>query len=265
MKIDLKNTTFIIPIRLDSIIRLENLLLTVDCIQNNFDTNIIVLEASPYCNRIISSVLKNITYYFFEDKDPIFHRTKYINLIAKNVDTEIISVWDADIILEADQILDSVQKLQTDNYDVAYPYNGEFLDTSDILRNYYWLHRNIDFLIKHKAKMFSLYSEKGKGAVGGAFFVKAKKYIESGMENESFYGWGMEDGERYYRWLELGYSIYRNTKCLFHLSHPRDLNGRFHSIYHEQKAINGFYEAINYGKEELKRKINNLKCNNCRS
>ena len=34
MKTDLNDTTFIIPIRLDSIIRLENLILTVDCIQS---------------------------------------------------------------------------------------------------------------------------------------------------------------------------------------------------------------------------------------
>lgn len=255
MKIDLRNVTFIIPIRLDSIIRLENLILTVDCIQKDFDTNIIILEASSYSNKIIPSIIKNITYYFVEDKDPVFHRTKYLNEMARMTKTDIISIWDADIILETDQILDSVQQLLDDKYDVAYPYNGEFLDTSDILRNHYWIYRDIDFLKKHKEKMFSLYSTIKPEAVGGAIFLKTEKYIASGMENENFYGWGMEDGERYFRWLELDYNIYRNKKCLFHLSHPRDLNGKFRSTYHEQKAMNDFYETINYGKGEVKREI----------
>ena len=255
MRIDLKNTTFIIPVRLDSIIRLENLILTIDCIQNNFDTNITILEASSYCNGMIPSILKNVTYYFVEDKDPVFYRTKYINEMVRRTKTEIISIWDTDIIIEADQILDSVLQLQNDEYDVAYPYNGNFLDTSDILRNYYWRHRDIELFKRHKEKMFPLYSTKETGAVGGAFFVKTEKYIASGLENENFYGWGMEDGERYFRWLELGYSIYRNRKCLFHLSHPRDLNGGFRSIYHERKDINDFYETINLGQEELKKKI----------
>ena len=97
MRIDLKNTTFIIPVRLDSIIRLENLILTIDCIQNNFDTNITILEASSYCNGMIPSILKNVTYYFVEDKDPVFYRTKYINEMVRRTKTEIISIWDTDI------------------------------------------------------------------------------------------------------------------------------------------------------------------------
>ncbi|GHT60450.1 hypothetical protein AGMMS50239_09440 [Bacteroidia bacterium] len=31
--------------------------------------------------------------------------------------------------------------------------------------------------------------------VGGAFFCDVKAYKESGLENEQFYGWGMEDGD----------------------------------------------------------------------
>lgn len=175
--------------------------------------------------------------------------------MTRKVKTDIISIWDTDIILEAEQIRDSVQQLRDNNCDIAYPYNGEFLDTSDILRNHYWRYRDIEFLKKHKDKMSSLYSAEGAGAVGGAIFLKTEKYIISGMENEDFYGWGMEDGERYCRWLELDYKIYRSKNCIFHLSHPRDINGMFHSINHERKAMNDFNEVVNYGKEELKRKF----------
>ena len=42
---------------------------------------------------------------------------------------------------------------------------------------------------------------------------------------------------------------------MFHLSHPRDKNDIFHSINHKNKAMHNFYEIVNLGKEELKRKI----------
>ena len=38
-------------------------------------------------------------------------------------------------------------------YEVAYPYDGNALDTSNILREHYWTHRDIDFLKKHQRKM----------------------------------------------------------------------------------------------------------------
>ena len=37
-------------------------------------------------------------------------------------------------------------------YEVAYPYDGNALDTSNILREHYWPHRDIDFLKKNQRK-----------------------------------------------------------------------------------------------------------------
>lgn len=252
MNEDLKDTTFIVAVRLDSIARLENLILTVDCIQKSFNTNIIILEAAPYKNGLIPSLLKDIIYLFEEDNDPVFHRTKYLNKMAKMVQTDIISLWDTDIILESKQILSSIQQLRSGDYDVAFPYNGDFYDTSDILRKHYWKHRDIEFLKQHRNKMDLLYSsDEFIGAVGGAVFIKTMQYLNSGMDNEKFYGWGCEDGERYYRWIEFNYKIYRSEGCLFHLSHPRDLNGMFRSSNHCHKAKHVLNEIVNYSKEEL--------------
>ena len=56
MRIDLTDTTFIIPVRIDSMIRLENLLMSVDSIVRYFRTRILILEASSYQNEIIPSL-----------------------------------------------------------------------------------------------------------------------------------------------------------------------------------------------------------------
>jgi len=253
MKYNLKDTTFIIPVRIDSMVRLENLLLTLENLESNFDTNIIVLEASYYNNGILKRLISNsISYFFIEDKDPIFHRTKHLNTISRNVDTDIIGIWDADVILESTQIIEAVQQLRYRNCDFAYPYDGRFLDTSEIIRNYYLVHKDINFLKKNTSKMELLYfSVKEGGAPGGAFLIATEKYKHSGLENQAFYGWGAEDGERYHRWLILNYTKYRSKGILFHLSHPRDQNGTIRSDYHENKTVYEYEKIRNSTKEEL--------------
>lgn len=255
MKFELKDTTFVIPVRIDSIVRLENLLLTLENLESHFDTNIVVVEASYYNNGILKRLMSDsVSYCFIEDKDPVFHRTRHLNSISMQINTPIIGVWDADVILDPIQILNAVQQLRSGLCDFAYPYDGHFLDISEILRNYYLLYKDIDFLKKNTLKMRSLYSSTREGnATGGAFLISTEKYKDSGLENEAFYGWGGEDGERYYRWLILNYRICRSEGALFHLSHPRNQNGVIRSNYHEAKTMNEYNRVRNLTNEELKR------------
>lgn len=253
MKRNFLDVTFLIPVRVDSLIRLENLLLTVRFIKKQFDTHIIVLETAPYPNGIIQLLLGgDVDYMFVQTDDPIYHKTKYLNLLTKEATTNIVSIWDADIIIPYEQMVMAVESIRINDYDVAYPYDGEFLDTSFILRKHYFINHDIGFLLANKGKMKLLYTFEGIiGAVGGAVFVKREKYVFSGMENEDFYGWGLEDGERHYRWLGFGFRIYRSSGCLFHLSHPRDVNGSFYSETQKIKAYHSLNEVMNYTKEEL--------------
>lgn len=234
-------------------IRLENLLLTLENLESNFDTNIIVVEASYYDNGILNKLVsKSISHYFIEEKDPIFHRTRHLNIFSKRVLTDIIGIWDADIILESSQILEAVQQIRKGNFDLAYPYDGRFLDTSEILRNHYLIHKDLSFLKKNISKMALLYSSTQEGnSMGGAFLISTKKYKFAGLENEEFYGWGMEDGERYHRWLIFNFSIFRSKGALFHLSHPRDVNGTMRSQYHRVKTNYEYNKIIESTKKEL--------------
>jgi predicted glycosyltransferase involved in capsule biosynthesis len=230
MKIDLKDTTFIIPLRLDSIIRLENLLLAIEYLVNSFQTNILLLEASSYKNNLIPSLLKDkVQYWFVEDGDPIFYRTKYLNMMADNVKSPYLAIWDADVIIDKMQIIKSVQKLRIGMADVAFPYDGKFYDTSYIIREHYMLYKDIAFFKRNESKMELIY---GSEMVGGAIIVNKEKYIYAGKENLSFYGWGPEDTERFHRWQVFNYKIYRSEGSLYHLTHPRDINGKSRSEDH---------------------------------
>lgn len=222
MQIDLKDTTFIISLRIDSIERLENALLITDYFSTSFDTNIHVIESNYTNNHILERLLpSNVIYTFVKDEDPILHRTKLTNQIIRQVNTKIISVWDVDAIAPASQIAESVGLLRTNSADLVYPYKKKLLEVSRALRELFFETKNIEMFVKHQNKMKPMYPP---AAVGGGYFCRKEDYLKIGLENEDFYGWGAEDGERYGRFEGFGYRVGRVDGVLFHLTHPRLLN-----------------------------------------
>jgi hypothetical protein len=127
MKTNLEDLTFLFPLKPDSIIRIENLLSVSNYLCRNFKTNIAVLEVSSYNNGFLKKLLnREIKYSFIEDKDPIFHRTKYRNLLSEAVKTPFQAVWDADVIVDKNLIIDSIARLRSGEADIAYLFNGKF-------------------------------------------------------------------------------------------------------------------------------------------
>lgn len=226
-KVDLSKVTFMIPVRFDSIVRLENLLLSVNYLCRHFITNIIVLQAAKYDNGFVKKLLGNkVNYYYIEDYDNVFYRTKYLNFMTLQANTPYVAIWDADVIIPKEQLIKAIKELDNGS-DVVYPYDGHFYDTSSIIRELYLKHQNVQILERNRLKMFMRYGNK---MIGGAIFVNRQSYIASGMENIDFYGWGPEDGERYYRWEKLGFKIVYIKGHLFHLTHERGNDSKFRSI-----------------------------------
>jgi predicted glycosyltransferase involved in capsule biosynthesis len=254
-KIALQDVTFLIPVSFDSMIRLENTLSVVSFIHKNFNTNIFVLEASSCDNHIFKRLIKNeVEYFHFETYDIIFHKTKYLNILTQKTNTPFLAIWDADVIADKSQILDAVEQLRKNDADVSYPYDGRMLDTSDTIRTLYFMKKNIDILHKYKDYMNLIYGDK---IIGGAVIVDSEKYRQTGMDNEDFYGWGNEDFERHYRFENLGYRIYRSKGPLYHLTHPRDINGRYRSKEHFKITTNMVNNIRCSSKNELISNLNN--------
>lgn len=223
MKTDFYDVTFLIPIRIDSIVRLENLLASIKYLLSQLNTNIIVLEANRYNNQILRSLLPpEVQYIFEEDWDPIFHRTKYINVLFSRSNTPIISIWDADVIISKRQLQESINALRSNKYEVSFPYDGAFYDVPEFIRDIYIETQNISILERSITKLSLPY---GNSMGGGALFITTEAFIKSGKEDERFYGWGPEDWNRVEKWKILGFNIFRPKGPLYHLSHPRDVNG----------------------------------------
>ena len=254
-KTDLTDFTFLIPIRIDSIIRLENLLMTVDYIRRNFNTHIIILHASKYENTFIPKLINmhagNIRYLFVEDYDNVFYRTKYLNWMTEIATTPFEGIWDTDVIIDKVQITESVMKLR-EGFDVVYPYDGAFYDSSDIIREEYFKHRDLRILKRNKSKMGLIY---GTNMKGGAMFVNRESYKKSGMENEAFYGWGPEDWERYERWKIMGLKIYIVSGGLYHLTHNRGKDSQYRSQMQMFQSNKEFLDTALCSKEEIEEKL----------
>lgn len=251
--IDLKDVTFLIPIRLDGIQRIENLLMVIEHLAFHFNTNISVLEADGYNNLLLAQLLpKYVQISFVEDYDPVFHRTHYINRMVEQCTTPLVAVWDADVIVPAQQIEESVRWLRKGEADFVRPYADKFLDTSEIIRELYFRTRDIRSLQNHHGKMKHLYVP---FPVGGGFFAQLKKYRESGLENEKFYGWGIEDGERVNRWMILGYNYKNTAGVMYHLSHPRGKNSQFHHPQQLEIKNGALFQIASMSKSELKEEI----------
>lgn len=223
----MKQLTFLLLVRLDTIERLENILSVTAFINSSFDMKISVLECTSNNNGLLEKLLnKNIQYSFQEDPDPILYRTKFLNQMIKDVNTPFVAIWDTDVIVPVDQILRALELLRSGEADFVYPYEKQFLDTSPILRKLFLQEGKIEVLEQNAKKMKELYLP---NPVGGAFMANLEAYKKAGLENEDFYGWGMEDGERFYRWENMGYRIKRVPGPLFHLSHGRGINSVFHN------------------------------------
>lgn len=225
----LPDTAFLLIVRFDSLIRLENTLHVVKFLNDNFEAHICLWEFAPYRSGIVEKLIPDtVDYNFREDRDPILHRTRHLNEMLRSVSESYVSVWDVDVVAPVAQVVESVEKLRK-GVDFVYPYHKLFLDTSEIIRELYIKCGDIDILMRYKNFMVNLYVP---NPVGGAFFANKEAYLKSGGENENFYGWGMEDGERYGRWESMGLSIEHVEGPIFHLTHPRGVNSEVGQDYH---------------------------------
>jgi hypothetical protein len=164
-KIDLKDVTFLIPLRLDSIERIENLQLVVHFLTRHFDTHIHIVEAAKFNNEILRKILpEEVQIKFMEDFDPVFHRTYYINIMAQGAFTPYCAIWDADVITDCAQLHESVQILRAGHADFVYPYTDLFLDVPEIIKEHYREAVDMSILVNNMGKMEKLYHPVPVGA-----------------------------------------------------------------------------------------------------
>lgn len=231
MKYDLSNTTFIIPLRIESDDRLRNIITVICFLLGTFDTNVIIKEvdtksvfeqkALPQINEFFDGDVNGLVHLFEKSEHNVFYRMEILNQMIAMCKTNIVVNYDCDVLLKPETYIESCRMISDENYDVVYPYgfgswqkqifaNDEMV--SEFLSNDY------DFSILEKNHMENL------SRYGHVQFFKRESYIEGGMENENFKGSSPEDIERHHRFMTLGYNVGRLDHWIYHLEHSRGLN-----------------------------------------
>lgn len=251
-RIENADVTFVIPIRIDSPERGRNLDMVLEQLSHRKQSSILILEADVMPRYKMGKKYSNVRYLFVEDSDPVFHRTKYLNRLLREADTVLVGIWDADVILSDKQIDNALQDICEGKAVMSYPYDGRFYFCTSEESSLCHRSASIDYLLKLESPDNSNCASK---SVGGAFLVRKDIYMEAGGENESFYGWGLEDQERIMRLFILGLPVTRVDGPLFHLFHPRNENSRYRDDKAENKSRKEFLKVCGMTTEELVRYI----------
>jgi len=236
-KIDLRDVTFTIPIRIDHQDRIDNLKLIIDFLNYHFHTNIIVYEDASYPQL---EKLPNVKYHFRKN-DKAFHRTQLLNIMAMEANTPIISNYDCDVVFKPAQLFAAAEMIRKGQADGVSPYDGMFLRA--------WRTKLGEFAGTFNVDCLDLGASRKEHyehhAVGGAIFWNKKSFIAGGMENEYMISYGPEDYERIERFKKLGYKLDRVDGPLIHIDHwvgvdSTESNPHFKKNWREYRMIQGF-------------------------
>jgi len=211
-KLPMQDVTFTTPYTKDSKDRSENF----ECVMHNLQTHI------------------HATY---RTGDPIiengkFHRTKFLNTMAKVANTPIVINYDCDILTPPLQLYLAVEMLRRGEADMVYPYDGRF---ARVPRTWVPTIQKYNDVGMFRDTEFKGCQETDAPSVGGVVAYRKNKFIGSGGENEKMVSYAPEDVERFYRWNKLGYKVARITGCVYHLDHVITLNS---STQHEDYKAN---------------------------
>lgn len=94
-----ESLTIGIPVRIDSKERKANLSAVVKHL-SALQCRIIVLEADAHTNTDNIGSIDNVDYVYVEDTNTVFHRTRYINQLLLMSQTEIVAIWDTDVLVD---------------------------------------------------------------------------------------------------------------------------------------------------------------------
>jgi hypothetical protein len=226
---NLKDVTFLIPVRIDSEDRLYNLETIVAYLKRHFVTNIQVLEYDKE-RRVSLPCHERLTYRFVKT-DGDFNKPKCINFMARASDTPIIFINEVDVLTEPNSYVEAVDAIRLKGRHFCYPFNGELYSIPPEHKEKVARDLSISHLDCVELDMMSDW------CVGGLVAIDKSTFIECGLMNENICVWGPDDKELERRFNIFGKNIFRiKNGPMFHLPHI---------IRHDTEETNPYIEANN--------------------
>jgi hypothetical protein len=236
-KQDLKDCTFIIPVKIDSYDREQNFKFVIDYLTKNFDTNIVITETSNneelVLNKKYGNLIKDNNIILIEKpKEKTFHRTRYLNEMLKQVTTSVTVNYDIDVFIPKNNYLKAFNLIMEDNFDLVYPYDRGWYQ--------FMVHQDYrDEILEKKCKEIDIKKlTRYTSEFGHLQFFKTETYKKGYGENEGFIAYGPEDKERYNRFKLLDFNVIHMSDCpVFHLEHYRGKDSGHHENYENNEIL----------------------------
>jgi N-terminal domain of galactosyltransferase len=249
---NLRDVSFLLPVRIDSPDRAENLSIIIRCLNKYFDTHIIILEADETAKIDNSELPGNCQYIFVKDGNPLFHRTKYNNQLVRRADTSIVGIYDTDVVFPPDQIISAVYKIRREEAEYVSPYSGDFVSVDPLFKKIFSKLLDPDVLTQNLGK----FTVGARRSYGGAAFMHKQSFMRAGGDNERITSWGPEDVERPKRMNIAGYRTERINGPLFHLPHQRGINSTYTDMGTRVMLMEEYLKICSMSKLEMEEYIN---------
>jgi predicted glycosyltransferase involved in capsule biosynthesis len=273
------NCCFIVPFKYNwDEDRIFNLKCVLSYLNSVMITNIVIVEQhenikNNFCSESINKINYsnlNIIWIDYINNNSCFHKTKLYNIGMKSIkpNVEIIIPYDADVLIPLNQMIIAKDFIEKHQIDYCFPFSGNYVEIAKIIsssREKLLKTYNFDEYKKY-AKEYTdiLYSQCVRNGPpgllrncppGGCIFIKKQVYIEMGLENEDFCGYGPEDVERKNRLIKLNYSTATVNGDLFHIEHTntnrRSSNKNNYTLFSmlenmTKEQIINYYKQKNY-------------------
>lgn len=210
--------TLVVPCKLDSNDRIENLSAHLEYVKSITDNPIILIE-SDVEPKVYEKVkgLRHVRYMFVQtNHENFWSRSLPINQGVAWASTPLVAPWDVDVIIEPGQVEYTARQILEDNADfgvpftkVLYCHHSVFEDVRDNRLDYGSLvHRY-------------LYTLAGREHFGCANIFKREVFRHIRGMSEKFFGWGGEDSELGARVAGLGFRVFRHGGFAWHIDHMK--------------------------------------------
>lgn len=240
-KLDLNDVSFLMAVRIDSMERYRNLLLSIKYLCRYTNCHILILEADAE-PKISSHLLQgNVEYHFVKDDNDCFHRTHYNNCLAGLAKTAYVCVYDIDVIVPLLQLAQTVELLRQ-GYSYVLPYDGSLIWADEKQKE--------SFVVDLDCQVLGN-SVDWDYVCGGAIFMNRQDFIHAGMSNEHITSWGQDDTELKKRIEILGYPMAEVKGAIFHLPHPRGENSTYRDADNRKMLTEEYLKVAAMGKVEL--------------
>lgn len=218
-----------IPVRIDSQERANNLSHVIKFILSNFQTSIYVYEddsISKVPSQLDKTIFDQCHYRFVKnDQSKLgFNKARLLNSMAVECQSKIIASLDSDCFIEDLSFYEkSIESIRNGEFDVVHPHSQ--CVRYDVSSVKFFVDGNIKFL--RRTGMTANNS-------GGFLFISFESLLKMGMWNENFNSWGGEDTEFYCRAERFGLNKNRLNGTLIHLNHPKNKGSGFYAKPREE-------------------------------